>query len=184
MKTADLGLGVYSIEPQVFSDDRGYFFEAWREDTFAALGIEKKFVQDNQSFSRKGVLRGMHYQRRNPQAKLVRVLSGEIYDVAVDFRPGSRTFGKWVGIRLTAVPPCMVYIPEGFAHGFLVLSETAEVLYKTSDFYAPSEERGVRWDCPKIKICWPIWETPVLSPRDAAFPTLGEITPENLPGDL
>lgn len=173
--------GVCLIDVKVWTDARGHFFESWREDKFAALGIRSRFVQENVSLSRRGVLRGLHYQLGQPQAKLVRVLSGEVYDVAVDLRPGSPTFGKWVGETLSAANRRMMFVPEGLAHGFYVLSDTAEVQYKTSDFYAPAEERGLRWDSPEVGIRWPLQDPPILHARDAAFPTLATLPPADLP---
>lgn len=157
---------VQVLAPRVFGDERGYFFEAYNRKTFDRL-LESKpsFVQDNQSRSAKGVLRGLHYQIRQPQGKLVRVLSGEIYDVAVDIRRSSPTCGRWVGIRLSAQSHEQLWIPEGFAHGFCVISDYAEVLYKTSDYYAPEHERCIRWDDPKLAIDWPI-DAPQLSEKD------------------
>src|ERR1043165_2729714 len=133
--------GVCFLEPKVFEDARGFFYESWRQDTFAALGIPCPFVQDNHSFSRRGVLRGLHYQVGRPQHKLVRVTQGEVFDVAVDVRRGSPTFGRWAGGTLSAANRRQMFIPAGFAHGFLVLSDSAEFLYKCSDYYAPKEER-------------------------------------------
>ena len=174
VKRTDLAIpGVCLLDPKVFTDDRGHFFETYREDVFRELGIHDRFVQDNHSFSRRGVLRGLHYQLNRPQAKLVRILQGEVFDVAVDLRRGSPTFGQWVGEVLTAAGRRQMYIPAGFAHGFLVLSETAEFLYKCSDFYAPKEERGIAWNDPKIGIAWPLAGlAPLLNPRDAGYPAL------------
>ncbi|MFM7137384.1 MAG: dTDP-4-dehydrorhamnose 3,5-epimerase [Planctomycetota bacterium] len=164
---------VLLIEPRVFADDRGAFFESFNARAFAAaVGREIAFVQDNQSTSRQHVLRGLHYQEPNPQGKLVRTLAGAIYDVAADIRPGSPTFGRWVGVELTADNRRQLWVPEGLAHGFLVLSESADVLYKTTDFYAPAAEKCLRWDDPALGIRWPLSAPPVLSPRDAAAPTL------------
>jgi dTDP-4-dehydrorhamnose 3,5-epimerase len=175
--------GVWILEPRVFEDARGHFFEAFNARTLAALGLERRFVQDNESFSHRGVLRGLHYQLGRPQAKLVRAVRGEVFDVAVDVRRGSPTFGRWTGAVLSEDNRRQVFIPEGFAHGFYVLSPTAVVLYKCSDFYAPEEERGIAWNDPKIAIAWPIppGAPPSLSARDAAFPTLAEARPEDLP---
>jgi dTDP-4-dehydrorhamnose 3,5-epimerase len=167
--------GVLLIEPRVFADDRGAFFESFNARAFgAAVGREVAFVQDNQSTSRRHVLRGLHYQEPNPQGKLVRALAGAIYDVAADIRPGSPTFGRWVGVELSAENRRQLWVPEGLAHGFLVLSDSAEVLYKTTDFYAPSSEKCLRWDDPSLGIRWPLSAPPVLSPRDAAAPPLGD----------
>ncbi len=158
------------IEPRVFGDDRGFFFESYNEHTFnAAVGDEVRFVQDNHSLSARGVLRGLHFQIQQPQGKLVRVVSGEVYDVAVDLRRGSATCGRWVGVNLSAENKRQLWVPEGFAHGFLVLSETAQFLYKTTDFYAPEHERCIAWNDPELAIDWPLsdGETPIVSAKDA-----------------
>ena len=147
--------GVVIIEPTVFGDDRGYFMETYQIDDFAAAGIDHPFVQDNESRSSRGVLRGLHFQKNHTQGKLVRVTLGEVYDVAVDCRPNSPTFGKWTGVTLSAENKKMFYIPEGFAHGFLVRSETAEFCYKVTDFYHPGDEGGLAWNDPEIGIEWP-----------------------------
>ena len=147
--------GVVVIEPQVFGDDRGYFMETYQKDQFAEAGIDKEFVQDNQSRSTRGVLRGLHFQKNHTQGKLVRVTKGEVYDVAVDCRPHSATFGKWVGVTLSEENKKMFYIPEGFAHGFLVLSDVAEFCYKVTDFYHPEDEMGIAWNDPDIAVAWP-----------------------------
>jgi dTDP-4-dehydrorhamnose 3,5-epimerase len=182
MKRTETALaGVCVLEPRVFSDSRGHFFEAYRKDVFGSLGIHQTFVQDNYSFSRRGVLRGLHYQLGHPQAKLVRVLAGEVFDVAVDIRRGSPTFGRWVGEVLSAKNLRMIFVPEGFAHGFYVLSETAEVQYKASDYYAPAEERGVRWDSPEVGVTWPLQGAPVIAGRDATYPTLSQVPEGDLP---
>lgn len=158
---------VVVIQPKVFADERGFFFEAYNRDALKKhAGIDDVFVQDNHSRSAKGVLRGLHYQVRQPQGKLVRVLQGEIYDVAVDIRRGSPTFGKWVGIHMSAEQKNMIWIPVGFAHGFLVVSDFAEVLYKTTDFYAPEFERSIRWDDATLNIPWPLHGAPSLSQKD------------------
>lgn len=160
---------VLVIEPAVFGDARGFFFESWNEKDFAALaGRDVHFVQDNHSASARGVLRGLHYQLRQAQGKLVRVVAGEVFDVAVDLRRSSPTFGRWVGERLSAANRRMMWVPEGFAHGFLVMSESAEFLYKTTDFYAPAHERVLLWNDPKVAIDWPLEGEPVLKPKDAA----------------
>ena len=165
--------GVLVLEPRVFADDRGSFFESFNARAFAAaVGREVAFVQDNQSTSRRHVLRGLHYQEPHPQGKLVRALAGAIFDVAADIRPGSPTFGHWVGVELSAENRRQLWVPEGLAHGFLVLSESADVLYKTTDFYAPGCEKCLRWDDPTLAIQWPLAAPPVLSPRDAAAPLL------------
>ena len=161
--------GVFVIEPTVFDDERGYFMETYNERDFAEAGINCKFVQDNQSKSHKGVLRGLHFQKQYPQAKLVRVISGEVFDVAVDIRPGSPTFGKWVGTILSEENKKQFFIPKGFAHGFLVLSDTAEFTYKCDEFYHPEDEGGIRWDDPTVAVQWPQMEGEiVLSERDKA----------------
>jgi dTDP-4-dehydrorhamnose 3,5-epimerase len=165
--------GVLILEPRVFTDDRGSFFESFNERVFAdAVGRPVTFVQDNHSTSRRHVLRGLHYQEPQPQGKLVRAVSGRVFDVAADIRPGSPTFGRWVGVELSAENRRQMWVPEGLAHGFLVLSETAEVLYKTTEFYAPGCEKCIRWDDPTLAIAWPLAAEPVLSPRDAAAPPL------------
>jgi dTDP-4-dehydrorhamnose 3,5-epimerase len=159
---------VLIIEPQVFGDARGFFFESfnqrrWQETT----GLDTRFVQDNHSRSVRGVLRGLHYQTRQPQGKLVRCVMGEVFDVAVDLRQSSPTFGGWVGVQLSAENKRQLWVPEGFAHGFLVLSESAEFLYKTTDYYAPQFEQCIRWNDPDLAIAWPIAE-PLLSTKDLA----------------
>jgi dTDP-4-dehydrorhamnose 3,5-epimerase len=159
---------VFLIEPQVFGDERGFFFESFNHAKFEqAIGRKVQFVQDNHSKSSKGVLRGLHYQAENPQGKLVRVTQGEVFDVAVDIRPGSKTYGKWVAEVLSAENKKQLWIPEGFAHGFLVLSETAEFLYKTTDYYAPEHERCIIWNDRTLAIDWPFVGTPNLSAKDA-----------------
>lgn len=158
--------GVLLLEPRVFSDDRGWFAEVFNESTFRAAGLPDSFVQDNQSFSKRGVLRGLHYQLGKPQGKLVRALSGHIFDVAVDLRRDSPHFGKWAGFDLTGGKLQFLWIPEGFAHGFLVLSETATVLYKTTNLYHPAGERCIRWDDPTINIAWP--QVPCSADGDAS----------------
>ncbi|HZE97234.1 MAG TPA: dTDP-4-dehydrorhamnose 3,5-epimerase [Planctomycetota bacterium] len=174
--------GVLLLEPKVWGDDRGSFFECYREDVFAGLGIRDRFVQENHSSSRIGVLRGLHYQLGKPQAKLVRVIQGEIYDVAVDIRRGSPTYGKWMGETLSAANRKQIYIPVGFAHGFLVTSPVAEVIYKVTDFYAPKEERGILWNDPELGVTWPVEGlTPIVNARDAGFPRLSAAPREQLP---
>jgi dTDP-4-dehydrorhamnose 3,5-epimerase len=167
--------GVVVIEPRVFSDDRGFFLEIYNEKSFVAAGITDRFVQDNQSHSKRGVLRGLHYQAENAQGKLVRVLNGEIFDVAVDLRPGSKTFGKWTGLVLSAAEHKSIWIPKGFAHGFYTLSEAADVAYKVSDFYAPKHERTLVWNDPDVGIRWPLRGEPILSDKDRAGHGLKEI---------
>lgn len=148
--------GVYVIEPQVFGDSRGYFMETYNKKEFEAAGLTMEFVQDNQSKSKKGVLRGLHFQKLHPQGKLVRVVSGEVFDVAVDLRADSDTYGKWFGVTLSEENKKQFYIPEGFAHGFLVLSETAEFTYKCTELYHPEDEGGLLWDDPEIGVKWPM----------------------------
>ncbi|MDP3177421.1 MAG: dTDP-4-dehydrorhamnose 3,5-epimerase [Spirochaetaceae bacterium] len=163
--------GLYLIQPKVFGDERGYFLETWSERDFAAAGIDARFVQDNQSRSRKGVLRGLHFQRKYPQGKLVRVIQGEVFDVAVDLRQNSPTFGAWQGEILSGERQNQLFVPPGFAHGFLVLSEEAVFAYKCTEFYHPEDEEGIRWDDPELAIEWPsVGCPPSLSARDAAFP--------------
>jgi dTDP-4-dehydrorhamnose 3,5-epimerase len=160
---------VLIYEPEVFHDERGFFLESFNQQAFtAATGPRLPFVQDNQSRSARGVLRGLHYQIPQPQGKLVRVAHGAVFDVAVDLRHSSATFGQWVGTELSAANHRQLWIPPGFAHGFLVLSDSADSLYKTTDYYAPEHERCIRWDDPTLGICWPLDGTPLLSARDAA----------------
>ena len=166
--------GVFVIEPMVYGDERGYFMETYSETEFREAGIDYRFVQDNQSSSRKGVLRGLHFQKKHPQAKLVRVLAGEVFDVAVDLRAGSTTFGKWVGVLLSAENKKQLMIPRGFAHGFLVVSEKAEFAYKCDDFYHPEDEGGILYD--SAGIVWPeIDGELVLSDKDLKHPKLSEL---------
>ena len=158
------------VEPTVFGDERGFFFESYNQRMFnEAIGRDVNFVQDNHSLSAKGVLRGLHYQIQQPQGKLVRVIAGEVFDVAVDIRQGSPTCGQWIGVSLSAENKRQLWVPEGFAHGFLVVSETAEFLYKTTDFYAPEHERCIAWNDPDLAINWPMTdgEPPVVSTKDA-----------------
>jgi dTDP-4-dehydrorhamnose 3,5-epimerase len=159
---------VLLVEPRILGDSRGFFFESWNEREFERLGIPARFVQDNHTRSAKGVLRGLHYQVRRPQGKLVRVVSGEIFDVAVDIRRSSPTFGRSEGRRLSAEIGGLLWIPPGFAHGFCVVSDFADVLYKATDFYAPEHERCILWSDPEIGIEWPLSGAPVLSAKDAA----------------
>ena len=161
---------VILIEPDVFGDSRGFFMETWHAGKFAASGITEDFVQDNHSRSAQGILRGLHYQVTKPQGKLVRVLSGEVFDVAVDLRRNSATFGQWVGILLSDENKRMLWIPPGFAHGFYVISLQADFFYKCTDFYAPEYERSIRWDDPDLGIDWPLIDgnPPVLAPKDAS----------------
>jgi dTDP-4-dehydrorhamnose 3,5-epimerase len=159
---------VLILEPKVFGDERGFFMESFNAKKFRqATGLNVTFVQDNHSRSAKGVLRGLHYQVQQPQGKLVRVVAGSVFDVAVDIRQSSPTFGQWVGVELSAENHRQLWVPAGFAHGFLVLSETADFLYKTTDYYAPEYERCIRWDDPTIDIQWPMNEQPSLSGKDA-----------------
>jgi len=157
---------VLLIEPRVFGDPRGFFYESWNERAFAAAGINAHFVQDNHSRSEKNVLRGLHYQIRQTQGKLIRAMAGSIFDVAVDIRRSSPRFGQWVGIHLTAENHDALWVPPGFAHGFCVVSEFAEVLYKATDFYAPEHERSILWNDPAIGIVWPLSGAPLLSAKD------------------
>ena len=150
--------GLCVIEPTVFKDERGYFMETYNQNDFKEAGLDMVFVQDNQSMSTRGVLRGLHYQKQFPQGKLVRVVRGTVFDVAVDLRTGSKTYGKWFGVELSAENKKQFYIPEGFAHGFLVLSDEAEFVYKCTDFYHPGDEGGMAWNDPEIGIDWPFEE--------------------------
>lgn len=167
---------VLIIEPRVFGDERGFFMETWNQQTFAELGLDLKFVQDNHSRSGQGILRGLHYQIENPQGKLVRVTSGKVFDVAVDIRRNSATYGQWVGVELSAENHRMFWVPEGFAHGFYVMSETADFQYKCTNLYAPAHERCIRWDAPELAIDWPLvnGEAPKLSTKDAEGKTLND----------
>ena len=168
--------GVIRIEPKVFSDERGFFMETWHARRFSESGIDVHFVQDNFSQSTKGTLRGLHYQIQQPQGKLVRAVSGAVFDVAVDLRKSSDTFGQWIGEVLSEENKHQLWVPPGFAHGFVVLSDTAAFEYKCTDFYAPQFERSIRWDDPDIGIDWPLpaGTKPVLSAKDAAAPLLNE----------
>lgn len=177
MKVVETGLpGVLVFEPRVFGDHRGYFLETWRADVFKKAGVTLPFVQDNQSSSRQGVLRGIHYQVKQPQGKLVRVINGRVFDVAVDLRRGSTHFGRWTGVELSADNHRQFWLPPGFGHAFYVLSELAEFVYKCTDYYAPEHERALRWDDPTVGIDWPLVpgvET-VLSDKDRAGLALAE----------
>lgn len=158
---------VLILEPTIFGDDRGFFYESFNKKRFAELtGVTREFVQDNHSKSVKGVLRGLHYQIQQPQGKLVRVTAGEVFDVAVDLRNSSPTFGQWVGVMLSAVNKRQLWIPEGFAHGFVVTSDSAEFLYKTTDYWVPEFERCIQWNDPAINIDWPLDGEPLLSAKD------------------
>jgi dTDP-4-dehydrorhamnose 3,5-epimerase len=172
--------GVLVIEPTTHPDDRGAFFESWERDRYAEHGLPTEWRQDNAVESKRGVLRGMHFQHPNPQHKLVYVLVGEIFDVAVDVRFGSPTFGKWFGTNLSAGNRRQLSVPPGFAHGYQVLSERSVVIYKCSHRYDPASERGLRWNDPAIAIDWPIAPT-IIAPRDAAAPLLADYAPETLP---
>lgn len=156
------------IEPKVFGDERGFFMESWNANMYKEAGIDKDFVQDNHSRSVKNTLRGLHYQIKHPQGKLVRVVSGEVFDVAVDLRKNSKTFGKWVGEILSAENKRQLWVPEGFAHGFLVLSETADFLYKATDYYAPEHERCILWNDSDLDIDWPLRGESLMSGKDQA----------------
>ena len=167
--------GVLILEPRVFGDERGFFYESFNAKAFAeATGLDVQFVQDNHSCSQKGVLRGLHYQLQNTQGKLVRVTQGEVLDITVDIRRSSPHFGQWVAIRLSADNHRQIWVPEGFAHGFVVQSDFAEFLYKTTDYYTPSAERSIRWDDPTLAIDWEITEAPQLSAKDQAGSLLTE----------
>ncbi|MGH1366185.1 MAG: dTDP-4-dehydrorhamnose 3,5-epimerase [Calditrichia bacterium] len=171
---------VLIIDPPVFGDHRGFFMEVFHAKKYAELGIPHTFVQDNRSQSSKGILRGLHYQKINPQAKLVSVLAGEIFDVAVDIRKESPTFGKWVGVYLSGENKKQLYIPQGFAHGFYVVSKTADVMYKCSDLYNPAGERGLLWSDPAVGIDWSLDGKPALSEKDTVYPVLADIPEEDL----
>jgi len=170
---------VLLIEPMVFEDDRGFFMETYHMGKYGEAGIDKPFVQDNHSHSRRFTLRGLHYQLKYPQAKLVYVISGEILDIAVDIRRGSPTFGRWTGTLLSDKNRRQLFVPAGFAHGFCVLSETADVIYKCTDLYTPGDEYGILWSDPTIDVVWPI-ENPILSEKDAKNPELNEVPQEHL----
>ena len=168
---------VIVVEPDVFGDNRGFFMESWHAEKFAAGGIDADFVQDNHSRSGQGILRGIHYQVERPQGKLVRVLAGEVFDVAVDLRRNSATFGQWVGLYLNDENKKMLWVPPGFAHGFYVISRQADFFYKCTDFYAPEHERSIRWDDPDLAIGWPLvnGQTPVLAPKDEAAASFKDV---------
>ena len=167
---------VILFEPRVFGDDRGFFFESYRRSAFLeATGLDVDFVQDNHSKSAKGVLRGLHYQIQQPQGKLVRVVQGDVFDVAVDLRRSSPSFGAWVGVHLSAQNKRQLWIPPEFAHGFVTLSDTAEFLYKTTDYYAPEHERSLAWNDPQVGIRWPLEEAPLLSAKDQQAPGLDAV---------
>jgi dTDP-4-dehydrorhamnose 3,5-epimerase len=172
--------GVFELQPRIFHDTRGFFLETYHRVKFADIGIGNAFVQDNQSSSVRGTLRGLHYQLHRPQAKLCRVVQGEALDVAVDIRTGSPHFGKWTSVLLSANKQNQIYIPMGFAHGFLALSKTVQFLYKCSDFYSPEDEHGIVWNDPDLNITWGT-ASPILSDRDSKYQKLGEVPPERLP---
>ncbi len=172
--------GVLLIKPDVFGDARGFFLETWNRQRYAEAGLDRDFVQDNVSLSRGGILRGLHFQNPGPQGKLVQVLKGEVFDVAVDIRVGSPTFGQWYGVTLSEENHYQLYVPENFAHGFCVTSDYALFAYKCTDFYDPSAEFSLRWDDPDIGIRWPI-EAPQLSAKDRVANLLKEFPPESLP---
>jgi dTDP-4-dehydrorhamnose 3,5-epimerase len=172
--------GVLLIEPRVFRDDRGFFLEAYHADRYASVGLSWRFVQDNHSRSRRNTLRGLHFQRRHPQGKLVRVARGEVLDVVVDVRRGSPTFGQHLSVILSDYDHRQLWVPPGLAHGFFVLSEVADFMYACTDFYRPEDEGGIRWDDPDLGIQWPVGE-PLLSGRDLALPRLRDVVPEDLP---
>lgn len=171
--------GVVVIEPKVFEDARGFFMETHQQQRYREAGIDRVFVQDNISFSKRRTLRGLHYQLPKAQAKLVQVITGEIFDVAVDIRKSSPTFGKWTGVCLSADNHRQIFIPEGFAHGFCVLSDTSHVLYKCTAFYSPRDEKGILWSDPRIGIEWPI-KSAVLSEKDRVYPLLSDLTPQEV----
>lgn len=172
--------GVVIIEPKVFGDARGFFMESYAQQRYAQVGITERFVQDNVSRSARNVLRGLHLQNPRGQGKLVHVLQGAVFDVAVDVRVGSPTFGRWVGVELSGENHRQLYIPPGFAHGFAVLSETALFAYKCTDYYSPADELGVRWNDSAVGIDWPVSD-PTVSDKDAAYPELAQIEPASLP---
>ena len=172
--------GPILIEPRVLGDERGFFCETYRREVFAELGIPEEMVQDNHSRSSRGVLRGLHYQLRSPQAKLCRVVQGEVLDIAVDIRAGSPNFGKWVSVVLSGENHAQLYIPKGFAHGFVVRSETADFLYKCSDYFQANDDRGVLWNDPQIGIDWQT-PGPILSDKDKRYLPLAQVAPEQLP---
>jgi len=172
---------VLIVEPRVFGDERGFFLETFQAERYAAQGIPREMVQDNLSYSRHGILRGLHLQWPHPQGKLVQVFAGEVFDVAVDVRRGSPTFGRWVGVYLSAANKRQLWVPAGFAHGFCVTGDDALFGYKCTDLYYPEHELGVRWDDPDIGITWPLDADPDLSPKDAAASRLSDIVPDRLP---
>jgi dTDP-4-dehydrorhamnose 3,5-epimerase len=182
MQKVDTSLpGVLELRAKIFGDPRGCFMETYHRAKFAELGIRDTFVQDNHSCSTKGTLRGLHYQLQHPQAKLCRVIEGEALDVVVDIRVGSPQFGRWTSVLLSATIQNQIYVPAGFAHGFLALTKAVQFLYKCSDFYDPGDERGIVWNDPELNINWGI-SSPVISEKDAKNPRLGEVPPQYLPG--
>lgn len=184
MNVTELDLpGVLLLEPKVFGDERGFFLETWHARRYAETGIPERFVQDNLSRSLKNVLRGLHYQIQRPQGKLVSVIEGKVFDVVADIDPGSETFGRWVGARLSGENNRQLYIPPGYAHGFCVLSDAAYFTYKCTEYYEPALERGVRWDDPLLSIEWPV-DDPIVNERDAAWPTVEEAVREELPSRI
>jgi dTDP-4-dehydrorhamnose 3,5-epimerase len=172
--------GVFLIDPMAFQDDRGFFMETYHLGKYREAGLDRPFVQDNLSHSRRDTLRGLHYQLKHPQGKLIYVVTGEVLDIAVDIRRGSPTFGQWTGIQLSAENRCQLYVPEGFAHGFFVLSEAADVMYKCTDLYAPGDEYGILWSDPDLAITWPV-ANPILSEKDADNPPLKDVPANLLP---
>lgn len=181
MKQFDTSLPeVKLIEPRIFSDSRGFFFENWNSNRYCEMGISDPFVQDNISFSKQNVIRGLHFQHPNDQGKLISVLEGEIFDVAVDIRPNSSHFKKWIGFNLSSTNHRQLWIPKGFAHGFAVLSSTALVSYKTTQYYSPKDELTLRWDDPTVNVSWPI-ETPILSDKDLSGKQLNQFCDTMLP---
>lgn len=167
------------IQPTVFEDERGFFLETYNRQELAVVGVHEEFVQDNISHSRKGVVRGLHYQAKKAQCKLVRVVQGRIFDVVVDIRKGSKTYGQYIGIELSSEDPSMLYVPIGFAHGFMALADNTEVMYKVSDYYAPEYDAGIRWNDPDLGIPWPVENygirNAIVSPKDAVLPLLRDI---------
>ena len=182
MKFSELEIpGLILVQPDVWGDERGFFIETYHTGKYAEGGIPKPFVQDNHSHSKKGVLRGLHYQRRHPQGKLVSVVRGAVYDVAIDVRRGSPAFGKWVGRVLSDENHEQLYVPEGCLHGFYVMSDAADVYYKCTELYMPADDCGIRWDDPTIGIRWPLAGAPRLSPKDGRLPLLGSLPESELP---
>jgi len=182
MQKVDTSLpGVFELRPKIFGDARGFFMETYHRTKFADLGIKDTFVQDNHSYSAKGILRGIHYQLHHPQAKLCRVVEGEALDLVVDIRVGSPQFGKWTSVLLSATTQNQLYVPAGFAHGFLALTNAVQFLYKCSDFYDPGDERGILWNDPDLSINWGI-NSPIISEKDSRNPRLGEVPLQDLPG--